>query len=730
MSARLVPAVLLTAAVAVASVAAQPSSQQTPPFRTEAALVTVDVVVTDDRGEPVTDLKASDFAVTEEGHPEVVQFFQPVMTGARPEAPTRPAGVGASSARVFPYSTNVGTVARPGRSLVLFFDDVNLTEEQGIRARDALGRFLADEARSGDVVSIVAPQRGLRWHARLPEGREPLMKVVAGLRGARSPEVAQEQLSDYEAYRIHVMQDEQVAERVGRRFNNYRVFGREPADLSRDQGPRPQNKGGTAGLIEPLVQTRAAEAYARAAARMRVTLASLVQTIDALGPVRGRKSIVVLSPGFIEDQELVLLRQVEDAARRANVAIYFVDARGLEVQSGFASAQFGSPIDARDVGATNADLALDAEGAAALADASGGFAVRNRNDLAAGLRRIGREAEAYYLLGYAPADRRQDGRFRRITVRVSRPGVRVRARRGYYAGGVRAVDSGTAGKNAAGRDSAGEKEDALETVLRSPYDMSDVPVRAATYVFGNVRPGVASVLLAVEADLRSFQLKPGGGKLTDVLEMRALVTSLAGGDATRYDRSVEMALDGRVPRGDTSAWYPVSQAFELPPGQYQVRVVVRDRNGGRAGSVTHDFEVPARTGTSLSSVILTDTILSPPAGSGAAPKPVLIVRREIEQGATLYYQYSVFDAATDAKGATSVRAGHVVRRRGGAVVKEMNPTPLAPGPSGLSRFAGISLPQASPGEYELVITVIDDVRGQTLTVTEPFAIVSPGATRP
>ena len=86
--------------------------------------------------------------------------------------------------------------------------------------------------------------------------------------------------------------------------------------------------------------------------------------------------------------------------------MYFVDVRGLEAQSVFASAQFGSPLDPRDVGAANADPWLEAEGAVSLAESSGGFSVQNRNDLEAGLRRIARESQVYYLLGYAPSEGR------------------------------------------------------------------------------------------------------------------------------------------------------------------------------------------------------------------------------------------------------------------------------------------------------------------------------------
>ena len=698
--------ILLCVMVMCGTAAARQDTPRQPPFRAETELVTVDVVVLDERGEPIADLAASEFIVTEEGRPQKVQLFQPVVAKAQAEAAQTPA-------RSSRYSTNSGAHASVARSFVLFFDDIHLTQEQGERARHALEQFVREEVQAGDLVSLVAPARGLRWHARLPGGRTELLNAIASLRGNNVPEISSERMSDYEAYRIHVMHDEQTAERVGRRFSNYHVAGRDSVNLQRDEGPRPEKKGGTAGLIEPLILARAAEVYARAAARNLATLEALRQTVASLAPVRGRKSIVLISPGFVLDQELELFRRVEDAARYANTAMYFVDARGLEVQSVFGSAQFGSPIDARDVGAAHATLALDAEGAVSLAESSGGFSVQNRNDLGAGLRRIGRESQVYYLLGYAPPPVRGNGKFRRISVRVSRPGVRVRARRGYYAGRLASDALATPGA------------DALEAALESPYDLAALPVRAAAYVFGNVNAGQASVLLAAETDLRTFDLTPNGGLPVDVLDLRMRVTNPSTGETKRYERAVEMTLQGGAPASDTSAWYPLSQPFDLDPGRYQARVAIRDRNSGRVGSVTHDFEVPVRKGMSLSSLIITDTIERPAQSSEGPPKPVLIVRRLLPPGATLYYQFAVFDAGRTAQGETRVKAGHFVRGPDGSVVKELKPTPLLPGPTGMSRFAGISLAGVPAGDYELVVIVTDEIRGETVTVREAFAIARP-----
>ena len=100
------------------------------------------------------------------------------------------------------------------------------------------------------------------------------------------------------------------------------------------------------------------------------------------------------------------------------------------------------------------------------------------------------------------------------------------------------------------------------------------------------------------------------------------------------------------------------------------------------------------------------------------------MRRLLTAGATLYYQFSVFDAGRTPGGETQVTAGHVVRRADGTIVKELKPTPLVPGPHGMSRFAGISLAGMPAGEYELIVNVIDAVRGETVTVHEPFALAA------
>jgi VWFA-related protein len=698
---------VLIAATTVA-VAQQPSTA--PTFRTESPLVVVDAVVVDRDGRPITGLTASDFEVRDEGVAQQVELFQVVSSGpgALPDAP--------SQAAPAVFATNIGPDAKIARTFVVFFDDVHLTREHGDRAKGAVARFFDSELRDGDLVSLVVPGKALRWHARLPDGRAQLARIVGSLQGLYAPDPSTDRMSDYEAYRIHVFSDEVVAERVDRRWRNARALGREPVDLQRDRGFEPQNRGGNIGIIKQDIAIRAAAHYTNTAARNRATFSALARTIESLGSVRGRKSLILISPGFIEDQERRDSRDVIDAARRANVALYFVDARGLVAGSSFGQAEAVGPVDFRDLGATLADIALDAEGAETLAVQTGGFSVRNKNDLEDALRRIARESDMYYLLGYQPSETAKPDSYRRIEVRVNRRDVEVRARRGYYAG-LRAAG----GKRAV--RAAGDVTEELDRATDSPFDLGGIPLRASAYVFGESSPGKALTVLAAEVDLRAFQFARQGAQLRDVAEFRMLATHQESGTTERYERQVEMTFPATAQFGE-DAWHTLTQEFPLQPGTYQARVAVRDRHSGKIGAVTYEFEVPEPGAFRVTSPVITDTVETS-SGGGVAPKPVLVVRRAFPAGSTLYYQFSVIGAARDPAAGTRVAASHEVRRRSdGTVVKRMEPRMITPSPGGaLTRFSGLSLSGIEAGEYELVLRVVDQLSNRSLERLEPFTIL-------
>jgi VWFA-related protein len=685
-------------------------------FRSGIDLVTVDAVVLDRDGEPVVGLTRNDFTVLEDGRPQQIREFQSVELPAF--VPSSAEGLrrgAAADAAPPPVSTNSAVATRlAGRAFVLVFDDVSMTREQGAEARKAIARFVNTSVTPEDTVSLVTTTGGGLFHARTAEDRARLLALLDGVDGKYIYDTSGERMTDYEAMRIHIYQDTIVSARVRRRYEYYRVAGLEPVTTpnARDDMPKIGETRGDVGVIEPYLESRAAAVYSDAVGRNRRTMEVLKRALDALGTTRGRKAVVLVSKGFIHDQETRGFRDVTEAARRANVAIYFVDARGLLATTSNFTAAEGSPTDARDIGATFADIALDAEGAVSIAESTGGFAIRNTNDLGSGLVRVSRESRSYYLIGYVPTTDRADGKFRRIEVKVKRPGVRVRARRGYFA-----IDASAAAANPA------ELDPDVRRALDAPRDAADLPMRATALVFDRAGAG-ANVVVAADVDPRYFELQADDqNRLRGIVELAVAATHLGTGQVFRFEQTTELNLRPETKRQLDVWWYPVSRDFTLPPGAYQARVVVRDRASGRLGSVTHHFEVPPLDDFRVSTPILTDQVQADAAGL-AVPKPVLVARRAFASGTTLFCQFSAYNAALAATSRQpSVSGGWILHRSDGTVVRQTGMRAITPGDGGaLTRMYGITLAGLEPGAYELVLLVRDELRPRTVELREPFRI--------
>ncbi len=701
---RLCLPVLVVAALAVTS------AQESPRFRSGVDLVSVDVVVLDKTGSPVTGLTRADFTVSEDGRRQEITDFEAVSVAP----PAMAADAQSPPTRLVPVSTNVSrSFARPpGRAFAVVFDDMNLTRAQADQARRAV-KDLLEAAVSPDDTVTLSTTSGVAWlNARMPQDRERLLAVMSRVDGKFVPDTSAERMTDYEAMRIHQYADATVELRVKRRYQNYRVAGLEPVrPQDQDDLPKVGETRGDVGVIASYIQSRAESVYAAAEARNRATLNLIARTVDSLRAARGRKALILLSKGFIYDTEIRGFKDVSRAAREANVAIYFIDARGLEASTSEFTADAIGPVDTHDIGAAYAGIQLEAAGAVSVAEDSGGFAVQNTNDLSAGLRRIADESRHYYLLGYIPRNAKRDGRFRRIEVKVNRPGVTVRARRGYYA-----ADDADARAVRVGLDPE------VQRALDAPRDLGDVPVRATALVFQEAKPGAASVLVATETDVRRFAFEPRQDRLTDVLEVAIAVTNTSTGEVSRFGQNVEMNLRSDTRDTLERTWYSLSHAFELAPGTYQARVVVRDRNSGRVGSVTHEFVVPSLGGLRLSSPILSDAVEAERVARTA--KPVVVARRTFSAGSTLFCQFAVYGAARDAaSGTPRVSGAWTLRRADGTVVRSAPPQPLAPASDGaLIRLYGISLANLEAGDYALQIDVRDELGVRAVEAREPFTV--------
>ena len=598
------------------------------------------------------------------------------------------------------------------RSFILVLDEVHMTAVGAQRAKAAAAAFLRFGPREGDTVMLLSTAGGSWWMTRTEEGKDELSEVLKRLKGPYQVIDTPDRITDWEAMRIWEDRDAITLEQVRRRFEAYTTGKQQMAEGTPVRGIDRLTEG-QSFVSEEEVRGRAQDVYQQVVVRNRTTLSALARVLDGLGGVRGRKTVILFSEGFIRDPHLEGSDGVIRAAQRTNTAVYFVDVRGLSAMPLAATAQFGPMLPAEDVSTLITQELVSAEGADTIANNTGGFPIKNTNDLERGLRRIGQEARRYYLLGYSPSNTRPDGKWRKIGVKVERPGVEVRARKGYFAPGD--------GKK--GRERGlGPWRPGLQQAVDSPYEFDGIPLRLTQHVFGEAAPGKARALVTAELDVKRLAFEESGGRSLDTLEFLLVVTHRETGEFQRRDESLDLKLSPEGRASMERSWLRKSYEFELLPGGYLAKLVVRDKRSGTIGSIAHEFEVSRLREWRTSTPVLSDAL--EPKTEGSPLRLVIPARRSFQAGATLYYQFEVYGSAPDpASGQPRVSSGFSVRASDGAVVTRGQPALIRPAGEGrLARIGVVPLEGMAAGWYDLVLDVEDEVAGRKLQVTEPFEV--------
>jgi len=544
-------------------------------------------------------------------------------------------------------------------------------------------------------------------------GRDEMIDLVKRLSGRAVPDTGRDRISDYEAMRIHVFRDEMVMNRVQRRLEAAGVM---------TATQQSQHVTGPRAVEDPLVTGRAAELYYGVAARNRITLEALERSLQALVDVQGRKSLVLVSDGFIYDPQIDLFKRLVDASRRANTAIYFVNSRGLEGLPLAITAEFSAPLPPEDIGSAFAESFEATEGSESLAADSGGFTVRNTNDLGSGFKRIADETRVYYLIGYNPTNAARDGTFRKIQVKVrGGKGIQIRARKGYYA---------PSAEQAALSTKPGDP--VFQHALDSPYEVDDIPLRMTHFLREEASLlGRAHVLVAAEVDIRSLAFAEEEDRSMGALQFLMVAANRETGEFFRYDQKVDLKLPPPTRESLARTWLPIVREFELVTGRYQAKIVVRDKVTGRMGTVVHEFEVPDLGQFRVTTPVLSDVREETEDGR-TGDRLAVLARRDFAQGASLFCQLEVYGATRlEASGLPRVSMGYQVRRSDGALFTQDAPSIINPTSAGsLSRMIGFSLGDATPGDYEIVMRVKDELSGKSLELHEPFSVTAPPAPAP
>jgi hypothetical protein len=337
---------------------------------------------------------------------------------------------------------------------------------------------------------------------------------------------------------------------------------------------------------------------AERAFKARNTLSTLRQVADYLAGVRGRrKAVVYFSEGIDYDIDNTIgNRYASDlrdemlaaiaAGTRANVSFYGIDPRGLSGLSDEGIDITAVPNDPTlGLGYTSLsdELRRSQDSLRTISEDTGGFAVVNRNDFREAFSHIIQDNSGYYLLGYYSSDARRDGRFRRVEVRLKRPGLTVRARKGYTAPKGKAQSTTTLANT--------KTSPALREALDSPIPISGLPLSVFAAPFKGTAPN-ASIAVTIEIEGRGLSFAEQNGLFADDVEISVIAIDK---DAKIKDGGrdvVQLKLKPQTREAVSRSGIRISRRLELPPGNFQLRVGVRDGGTGATGSVLYDLAVP------------------------------------------------------------------------------------------------------------------------------------------
>ncbi len=705
--------------------------QQTPPTQSQAVveddeddvvritskLVQVDAVVTDKDGKQVTDLRPEDFEVTENGKPqEITNFSYVKIEGARPASPGASPGAAPAAERPRNREAIARSVPparlRPeqvGRTIALVIDDLWMSAEGINYARRALRKYIDEQVQPGDLVAVIRTGSSVGALQQFTNDRRQLHAAVERVRW-RARE------GGHTAIRPINTLDMAGAAMSGGSAN----------PVSLPVGP----DSARVGLSE--IEEMNRDRY------MVGTLGSLSSVVKSLRELPGRKAVLLFSDGFpLLDARgesttyLPIIHRLIDYANRSSVVFYTVDARGLQPIGPNASDDTaGKPpgagtgpggmggvgihptqIGQRVLRERSGSIFETQAGLKLLAEATGGQALINDNDLNKGIRRALDDMSGYYLIGYRPDEATFDAetgrrRFNTLTISVrNRPGLKVRSRTGFLP--VPADAPRTRPATRIGQ---------LHAALVSPFSAGGINLRL-TSLFADA-PGAGSLmrsLLLIDPRNLTFKQQPDG-QYQAVMDILAVTV----GEKWEVIDQLNRIETIRVRPEAYERFQREGMVYDLnvpvkKPGAYQLRVAVRDAASERVGSASQYVVVPdlSKNRLELSGIVVSGSY---PQGGGTPDAEIDPGVRRLKRGGVLDYGYVVYNARLDRGTRRPQLTVQAVLLRDGKQIFATTPQPFDPGQqSDMTRLPVAGRLQLgtdmAPGEYVLQVVVSDTLGG-------------------
>jgi VWFA-related protein len=721
---------MLAAAVfALAISAANPAAQQPPAQRAQGTVqagvsaVLVDVVVRDKKGDPVRDLKQSEVQIAEDGVPQTIASFTPVLDGtvALPGGSAAPAAGGTLGSTSMTTAAAAPIDAGPTVT-ALVFD--SMTPESRRLAVKASLNYLGSKTETSGYIGIFGIDMALSPYAPFTRSVRVLKAGLDKMGQRANAPINSKDARD----KATVLEQQADAAAAG------------AAAAEAAAGPGGSNVGtGTGDAMLAQMQAnmiRDFDAMERDQSGYS-TVNGLFAIVDQMRRLPGRKSLVLFSEGIALPPAVQrLFEGVTDAANRANVAIYTMDAAGLRTddpqalirdQVNKAGAGGGGTLGGGKVGGGALTQTLENNedvlrqdphnGLGDLAKQTGGTAFDNTNNLRASFERVDSDLHNYYLLGYSPTNEKFDGKFRTIDVKVTRPGVTVAARKGYY--GLR--DPGGTPVNTWEAPALG--------ALESRPVPNAFPVRAAALLFPETaRPGLVPVIVDFKTAPLSFF--DSGDLKTYTSDVAVLVRFLD--DKNNPVRRVSFHYEIKGAMADLDKAKLGEVVFyrepELPPGVYSMEAVVTDNPSGKSSVRFSTVEVPKIDPAALrvSSLVLIDRAEKVQGKDRPKENPLLVndVLLYPNLGGTVSKkgkEVGFFFTAYPVRGGAAPEAAMTLLLNGKVLAQSPLPLSTADTQGRLQQTGRLPVDQLAPGTYELQVAVKQGTTQLTRTVT--FRIV-------
>ena len=659
-------------------------------LKENAELVLTNVVARDSKtGEIVKGLKQSDFKVYENGKDQQVSSFD--FESVDMATPLNEATVSGLAAGLPTKGPKAVVVAKPEdlrnhRLIVMFFDLTSMQPEDLDRSVEAAKDFLKNKLQAADLVALVSLGDTLTVDQDFTADKNALINEVGVYNGT-------------------------------------------------------EGQGFAAGATATTNQTEDTTAYTADESEYNDIntdreLFALKAISQSLAKIDERKSLLYFSGGIQRDgiENEASLRAAINAAVRANMAVYSVDVRGLQAVLPVGDASTGS---LRGQGGFNGGAVQNnmqgnfasQEVMSTLSTDTGGTAFFDSNDFAPAFAKVQNDTSAYYAIGFHSSNPARDGKYRKLTIKITRPGIKLEYRPGYYA---------PADFKHSGRE---DREQELTDQLASDLPATDIPVYMdAMYFRLNENRFYVPVSLLIPGSQIPFV--KGGDKDKATLDVIGTVIDEVKRPVGHVRQTVKLNLDQAVGARQKNIQYTTS--FDLPPGKYDIKFVVRENQTGRMGSFEANVTLPdmKKAPLKMSSIVLASTrepskADDPLVRNGQEYVPN--VSHVFRQDQHMYLLYEIYNPAREkaAAGAKENKSavnllGSLELIQGSTKVYE-TPIVQAKQINVESRDAvafelDVPLNGLKPGQYLCQLNVIDDAAGSfafprfAVLVREPAAV--------